>query len=101
MKMLDVQGVKIRAKVVVLSCYHSGREEIHSEGVIGIARAFLVAGACSVLVSLWAVSDKAALEFIKSFYPHLAAGKGASVALHQAMKSPLESENFSHPSTGL
>ena len=97
MRMSDVQGVKIRAKLVVLSCCHSGRGEINSEGVVGIARAFLAAGAHSVLVSLWAISDKATLEFMKSFYQHLSAGKNASVALHQAMKNLRESENFSHP----
>ena len=95
--MSDVQGVKIRAKLVVHSCCHSGRGEINSEGVVGIARAFLAAGARSVVVSLWAISDKATMEFMKSFYQHLAVGKSTGVALHQAMKSLRGSENFSHP----
>ena len=47
--MKDVQNVKIQAKLVVLSCCHSGRGEIKSESVMGIARAFLGAGARSVL----------------------------------------------------
>ena len=94
--MSDVQGVKIRAKLFVLSRCHSGRGEINSEGVVGIARAFLAAGARYVVISLWAISDMATMEFMRSFYRHLAVGKSTGVALHQAMKSFRESENFSH-----
>ena len=57
----------MRAKLVVLSCCHSGRVDIKAEGVVGIARAFLGAGARSVLVSLWAIDDKATLEFMRYF----------------------------------
>ena len=94
LKMSDVQAVKLRAKLVVLSCSHSGRGGIKSEGVVGIARAFLAAGARSVLASLWAISDQATMKFMKSFYHHLGDGKTASVALHQAMKCLRESEQF-------
>ena len=94
LKMSDVQAVKLRAKLVVLSCCHSGRGEIKSEGVVGITRAFLAAGARSVLASLWEISDQATMEFMKSFYQHLTDGKTASVPLHQAMKSLRESEQF-------
>ena len=93
--MSDVQAVCLRAKLVVLSCCHSGRGEVKSEGVVGIARSFLCAGARSVLVSLWAIDDEATMVFMESFYQHLADGKSASVALHQAMKSLRESEKFS------
>ena len=62
-------------------CY-SGRGEIKAEGVVGIARAFLGAGARSVIASLWALSDEATLEFMKHFYEHLVAGKSASKSLH-------------------
>ena len=92
--MSDVQAVRLRARLVVLSCCHSGRGEVKSEGLVGIARAFLCAGARSVLVSLWAIDDEATMEFMKHFYQHLAEGKSVSVALHQAMKSLRESERF-------
>ena len=93
--MSDVQAVRLRARLVVLSCNHSGRGEVKSEGVVRIARAFLCAGARSVLVSLWAIDDEATMVFMESFYQHLANGKSASVALHQAMKSLRETEQFS------
>ncbi|KAL9963813.1 hypothetical protein ACROYT_G027358 [Oculina patagonica] len=73
--MKDVLNVQLRARLVVLSCCHSGRGEIKAEGVVGIARAFLGAGARSVLVSLWAIDDEATLEFMKSFYSYLAEKK--------------------------
>ena len=95
LSMRDVLNVKLRAKLVVLSCCHSGRGEIKAEGVVGIARAFMGAGARSVLVSLWAIDDEATLEFMKTFYQHLAEGRGASESLNRAMKSMRESERFS------
>ncbi len=92
--MSDVQAVQLRARLVVLSCAHSAQGEVTAEGVVGIARAFLGAGARSLLVSLWAIDDEATVEFMKSFYKHLADGKSASVALHRAMKCIRESEKF-------
>ena len=65
------------------------------EGVVGIARAFLAAGARSVLVALWAIDDKATMVFMKSFYQHLKEGKIASAAVQQSMKFLRESNQFS------
>ncbi|XP_044168991.1 tetratricopeptide repeat protein 28-like [Acropora millepora] len=94
--MSDVQAANLRARLVVLSCCHSGRGRISKgEGVVGIARAFLAAGARSVLVALWAIDDEATMVFMKSFYQHLKEGKPASAAVHQAMKALRESEKFS------
>ena len=96
LKMSDVRAVRLRASLVVLSCCHSGRGEVlKSEGVVGLAQAFLCAGARSVLVSLWAIDDEATMEFMKGFYQHLREGKSTSVALHQAMKLLRDSEKFS------
>ena len=94
--MTDVMNVKLRAKLVVLSCCHSGRGEIKAEGVVGIARAFMGAGARSVLVSLWAIDDEATLEFMKNFYHNLVKGRSASESLNHAMKCLRESEKFSN-----
>ncbi|XP_068727976.1 tetratricopeptide repeat protein 28-like [Montipora capricornis] len=93
--MSDVHAVRLQARLVVLSCCHSGQGEINSEGVVGIARAFLCAGARSVLVSLWAIDDEATLLFMKCFYQHLADRKSASLALCHAMKSLRETKKYS------
>ena len=94
LKMSDVQAVQVRARLVVLSCVYSVQGKITLEGVVGIGRAFLGAGARSVLVSLWAVNDEATMEFMKSFYEHLALGHSASLALNWAMKCLRESEKY-------
>lgn len=93
--MKDVLNSNLKARLVVLSCCHSGRGEIKAEGVVGIARAFLGAGARSVLVSLWAIDDKATQEIMKHFYQHLREGQSASKSLNQAMKCMRESDEFS------
>ena len=84
LKMSDIQATELTARLVVLSCSHSGKGEVNSEGVVGMARAFLFVGARSVLVSLWAIDDKATMEFLESFYQHLRASESASHALQQA-----------------
>jgi len=63
--------------------------------VVGIARAFLGAGARSVLVSLWAIDDEATMEFMEFFYRPLVNGRSTSEALNEAMKSMRESDRFS------
>ena len=82
----EISKVRLRAKLVVLSCCHSAQGEISSEGVVGIARAFLGSGARSVLVALWAIQDEATKQFMSCFYKHLVCGESASESLYQAMK---------------
>ena len=94
LSMADVMGIQLRARLVVLSCCHSAQGKIKAEGTVGIARAFLAAGARCVLVALWEIDDEATLEFMKSFYEHLVVGKSASVALNQATKYLKESQKF-------
>ena len=84
--MADISQIRLRAKLVVLSCCHSAQGQIKTEGVVGIARAFLGSGARSVLVALWAIQDEATKQFMGRFYEHLVRGESASESLHQAMK---------------
>ena len=84
--MAEISQVRLTAKLVVLSCCHSADGQIRSEGVVGIARAFLGSGARSVLVALWAIQDEATEQFMSRFYEHLVRGESAIESLHQAMK---------------
>ena len=95
--MSDIQGVQVRAKLVVLSCCHSGRGLVKKEGVLGIARAFLASGARSVLVASWAIEDEATAKLMEHFYEHLVRGESASESLHQAVQW-LRSNGFPKPS---
>ena len=97
LKMSDIQAVRLRARLVVLRCSHSGQGKVSSEGVVGMARAFLFAGARSVLSTLWAIDDEATMMFMKSFYQQLGSGESASVALQRAMKCLRDSHDFSAP----
>ena len=84
--MEEILQVRVRAKLVVLSCCHSANGKIRQEGVVGIGRAFLASGAPSVLVALWAIEDKVTYQLMIRFYEHLVRGESASESLHQAMK---------------
>ena len=97
LKMSDLQAIKLRARLVVLSCCHSGQGEVSSEGVVGMARAFLLAGARSVLASLWAIDDEATMVFMECFYQNLRVGENANTALQKAMKCLRDSKDFSAP----
>ncbi|PFX12539.1 Tetratricopeptide repeat protein 28 [Stylophora pistillata] len=97
LSMSDIQGVQVRAKLVVLSCCHSGRGSVKKEGVIGIARAFLASGARSVLVASWALDHEVTAKLMKHFYTHLVRGESANESLHQAVRW-LRSSGFPKPS---
>ena len=86
MTIADVHAVKLRARLVVLSCCHSITGKIKGEGVVGIARAFLGAGARSVVASLWSIDHETTMVFMESFYQHLRNGLSASLSLNQAMQ---------------
>ena len=74
-------------------CHSAKGKTMKAEGVVGIARAFIASGARSVLVSLWAVDDKATREFMVRFYGHLKCDKMSAIeALDQTMKWMSESK---------
>ena len=85
----DILDLQLTAKLVVLSAYasetRSGR--VTTDGIIGLARAFLAAGAQSVLVPLWYVPEPANKIFMKGLYESLLQGTKASIAVSDAMHS--------------
>ena len=80
----DVQ--QANARLVVLSCCYSGQGKITADGVVGIARAFLGAGAHSVLMTLWEIHDRVSMLIMKEFYKLLVERKSASEALNETLK---------------
>ena len=79
----DVLECKLVARFVVLSCCQSGKGNISTEGVLGIARSFLGAGASSVLVTLWNISDTFTKQFMKVFYEKILQEKSVCLALKE------------------
>ncbi|MGH8219384.1 MAG: CHAT domain-containing protein [Steroidobacteraceae bacterium] len=71
-RLLDILSLRLRARMVVLSaCDTSGGRLLPGEGVLGLAQAFLQAGAQSVITTYWRVEDGATVPFIDRFYRHL------------------------------
>lgn len=81
----DIADLRLRASLVVLSCCQSAQGDIRAEGVVGIARSFLGAGARSVVVTLWAIDDDATLAFMEFFYSYLYQNLSVCEALQQSM----------------
>ena len=81
----DVLQCKLSARLVVLSCCHSGMGNLSSEGVLGIARSFLGAGASSVLVTLWTIDDEFTKQFMEVFYEKIFEEKSVCLALKETM----------------
>jgi CHAT domain-containing protein len=81
----EIRQSRLNADVVVLSACETGTGRLAGqEGIMNLARAFLAAGAKSVVASLWAVEDRATATLMESFYGHLAAGLQVREALRQA-----------------
>jgi CHAT domain-containing protein len=85
-------------KLVVLSACETGVGAVPSgEGVYGMRRALVLAGAESQVVSLWNVSDASTRELMRAFYGELARGTGRAEALRRAKLQLLRQPNFAHP----
>ena len=82
----EIETLNISPALVVLSSCDSARGQVKAEGVIGMARAFLSAGAHSVLVSLWRVPDESANVFMNFFYQFLVNGLPSLQALQRSMQ---------------
>ena len=83
----EVQGsLRLGAgSTVVLSACNSGRGKILAEGVMGLSRGFLFAGAAATVVSLWSVDDGSTAALMKQMYKHLEDGRTTAQALQLAM----------------
>jgi CHAT domain-containing protein len=83
----QVQGVKMaQGATVVLSACNTGRGEIKAEGVVGIARGFLLANASAAVVSLWSVDDGSTAALMRNKYKHLVEGCTVPKALRDYMR---------------
>jgi tetratricopeptide (TPR) repeat protein len=81
----EVLRLKLNADLVVLSACDTGRGKISGDGVVGLSRSFIAAGASSVVVSLWAVPDAPTAALMTEFYRILQTKGDRAQALRQAM----------------
>jgi CHAT domain-containing protein len=99
----EVFRLKCPADLVVLSACETGRGKIFAgEGIVGLTRAFMFAGAPRVICSLWKVDDDATLALMKKFYELWnpkdgTKGMGTAAALKAAQEFVRSHEKWKHP----
>jgi CHAT domain-containing protein len=81
----QIAALHLRARLVVMSACNTGRGRLSADGVVGLVRAFLTAGAECVVASLWSVGDQSTQELMVRFYDGLLRGRPAAHALRGAM----------------
>lgn len=87
----DIAAQKLKAELVTLSACETGIHKIFAgEEILGLARGFLSAGAKSMLLSLWTVSDETTTELMRLFYERRQAGRTTAQALQAAQRVFIE-----------
>jgi len=95
----DIYNLRAPVDLVVLSaCSTALGKEVRGEGLVGLTRGFMYAGASSVLASLWKVDDEATAELMKRFYGNLLqGGMTPAEALRAAQNSIRREPQWSSP----
>jgi len=94
----DIYQLKLAADLTVLSsCESATGKNLESEGIIGLPRAFLYAGAKTVIASSWKVDDEATARLMSALYTRIRNGEGPGSALRGAQLEMLHDARFSKP----
>ncbi|HEY9282537.1 MAG TPA: CHAT domain-containing protein, partial [Pyrinomonadaceae bacterium] len=96
----EIFNLRLGAQLVVLSACETGLgREKRGEGVIGLTRAFMYAGAPTVGVSLWSVADRSTAELMSDFYKRLLTKQSATstAALRAAQQQMIAGKRYSAP----
>ena len=83
--------------MVVMSACESGLGETSGEGVFGLQRGFKLAGANTLLMSLWKVDDNATQKLMTEFYRNYLSGKSKQMSLYLAQQMLRNSSEYSDP----
>jgi len=99
---LDIFNLHLNASLVTLSACQTGRSVVGGgDELQGLMRAFMAAGAASLVSSLWAVEDQSTADLMRTFYDELAIGTTKGAALRNAQMALLAGEStpekFRHP----
>lgn len=96
---LDVFSMRLNASLITLSACQTGRNVISGgDELLGLMRAFLYAGAASLVLSLWPVEDRSTAELMQGFYAGLAAGRSKGPALRHAQIEFIHRQPGNHTS---
>jgi CHAT domain-containing protein len=100
LRLQDIYNMKLPAELVVLSACQTGLgKEIKGEGLIGLTRGFMYAGAPRIVASLWKVDDRATSELMKRFYQGMLGPEALrpAGALRQAQLSIWKEKQWREP----
>ncbi len=99
LRLHEIYNLKLNADLVVLSaCQTALGKEIKGEGLIGLTRGFMYAGAPRVVASLWKVDDLATAELMKRFYRAMLQGKQRpAAALRAAQLEMMQKPRWQSP----
>lgn len=86
----EILDLNLTAELVVLSACNTGRGTITGDGVVGLSRSFLLAGAQNTMVSLWYVPDFPTSALMTDFYRQLQDNPNKPQALRQAMLNTMK-----------
>ncbi|MBK9708848.1 MAG: CHAT domain-containing protein [Acidobacteria bacterium] len=95
----DIYNLKLPAELVVLSACQTGLgKEVRGEGLVGLTRGFMYAGAARVVVSLWSVNDRATADLMAAFYQKmLRQGERPAAALRAAQVEMWKQKQWHSP----
>ncbi len=99
LRLNDIFNLNLPAELVVLSACETGLgKDVKGEGLVGLTRGFMYAGAKRVVVSLWSVNDNATASLMTLYYQQML-GKGLNpvAALRAAQLAMLKTENWQAP----
>ena len=100
MRLFDIYNSNVSADLVVLSaCQTALGKDVKGEGLIGLTRGFMYAGAPRVVASLWKVDDEATAELMKRFYQYMLGKEQlpAVAALRKAQISIMNEKRWQSP----
>ncbi|MEG4227599.1 tetratricopeptide repeat protein [Microcoleus sp. N9_B2] len=99
LRLTDIFNLKLSANLVVLSACQSGMgQNVKGEGMVGLTRGFMYAGAQRVAVSLWSVDDEGTAVLMQKFYQKMLQQKLApAAALRAAQIEMMQQEKWKSP----
>jgi CHAT domain-containing protein/tetratricopeptide (TPR) repeat protein len=89
----EIINLQLDADLVVLSACDTARGDIKGDGVIGLSRSLISAGARSAIVTLWAIPDEATSFLMTDFYRHFKKNPDKAASLRKAMLSTMKEFN--------
>lgn len=94
----EASSLNLNAQMVCLSACQTGLGEVKKgEGMVGLSRAFMVAGSKNVGVTLWSVDDAATAEFMTRMYKKVKSGMTYAEAYRKVKNEFRNSDEYNHP----